>query len=76
MRSLKEYYENLFPFETLTKWLTYNHTSSFNKRELSFEFEGGSVKRYVTFSNSNEWKQRMAGSDESIPKKVDAGAIF
>ena len=33
---LRLYYNYLYPFETITRWLTHNNTSQLAHRELSF----------------------------------------
>ena len=45
-------------------------------RELSFEYEGVGVERYVTFVDANAMKNRMTDRYSKIPLKVDAGAIW
>lgn len=51
--NLRYYYENLYPFELIYRWLTYNDTIPFIHRELSFEYENGSVQRYVKFRSAD-----------------------
>lgn len=74
--NLRYYYENLYPFELIYRWLTYNDTIPFIHRELSFEYENGSVQRYVKFRSADEMKARMTSLMEEPPRKVDAGAIW
>lgn len=73
---LRVYYNYLYPFETLVKWLTHNNRTQLAHRELSFEYEGVGVERYVTFANANAMKNRMIDRHSKIPLKVDAGAIW
>lgn len=73
---LKVYYNYLYPFTTLVKWLTYNYSSNLMHRELSFEYEGVGVERYVTFENAKSFKERMLSRDKKVPLKIDAGAIW
>jgi DNA primase small subunit len=70
------YYNYLYPFETLVRWLTHNNHCQLAHRELSFEYEGVGVERYVTFANAKDMKNRMISRFSKIPLKVDAGAIW
>lgn len=58
------------------RWLTYNRRSQLAHRELSFEYEGVGVERYVTFSDAAAMKARMISRFSKVPLKVDAGAIW
>ena len=73
---LRYYYEHLYPFETIYQWLTYNDTIPFVHRELSFEYENGSVQRYVKFRSAEDMRNRMTSLMEEAPRKVDAGAVW
>jgi DNA primase catalytic subunit len=73
---LRIYYNYLYPFKTLVNWLTQNNKSQLAHRELSFEYEGVGVERYVTFVDANAMKNRMIDRNSKIPLKVDAGAIW
>ena len=76
---LLEYYNYLYPFDTLTRWLTYEHSSKLCHRELSFEMMGRDatyVERYVTFADADKMKERMIDRRSNVPLKVDAGTIW
>jgi DNA primase catalytic subunit len=45
-------------------------------RELSFEYEGGAVERYVVFNDAETMKLRMIDPRMNTPRKVDAGAVW
>jgi DNA primase catalytic subunit len=59
VQDLELYYQYLYPYETIVDWLTYNNTRSLNHRELSFQYEGDAVQRYVVFSDANTMRERM-----------------
>ena len=77
---MRIYYNYLYPFETVVRWLTHNNRSQLAHRELSFEFEGNVVERYVTFVDAKAFKNRMiassSNSKDATPLKVDAGAVW
>lgn len=73
---LRIYYNYLYPFDTIVRWLTHNHKSQLAHRELSFEYEGVGVERYVTFVDAKAMKSRMIDRHSKVPLKVDAGAIW
>jgi hypothetical protein len=56
--------------------LTHNYKTPLARRELSFEYEGVGVERYVTFADADAMKTRMISVREKTPIKVDAGAIW
>jgi len=58
------------------KWLTHNGKTDLAHRELSFEYEGIGVERYVVFTNAEAMKARMIDPREKTPLKVDAGAVW
>lgn len=53
IQNLDLYYEYLYPYEAIVEWLTYNQTRPLNHRELSFQYEGDAVQRYVVFNDAN-----------------------
>jgi DNA primase catalytic subunit len=59
VQDLELYYQYLYPYETIVDWLTYNKTRALNHRELSFQYEGDAVQRYVVFSDANAMRERM-----------------
>lgn len=73
---MQVYYNYLYPFDTIVRWLTHNNKSQLAHRELSFEYEGSGVERYVTFVDSIAMKKRMIDRHSKVPLKVDAGAIW
>ncbi|KAI5168479.1 DNA primase small subunit [Pancytospora epiphaga] len=64
---LKKYYSEIFPVEELFEVLG---ISEF--REMSFTTQQDAYVRYLSFSNSQEFKEKVA---EINPKKIDVGAI-
>ncbi len=53
LQNLDLYYQYLYPYEAIVDWLTYSGSRPLNHRELSFQYEGDVVQRYVIFSNAN-----------------------
>ncbi len=56
LENLDLYYQYLYPYEVLVEWLTYNGTQPLNHRELSFQYEGDAVQRYVVFNDANSMR--------------------
>ncbi len=73
---MRVYYNYLYPFKTIVSWLTHNNKALLAHRELSFEYEGVGVERYVTFVDAASMKNRMIDRHSTTPLKVDAGAIW
>lgn len=57
--NLDLYYQYFYPYEAIVNWLTYKGKTPLNHRELSFEYEGGTVQRYVVFNNADDFRERM-----------------
>lgn len=74
--NLRYYYQHLYPYDAMYKWLTYNDKVPLHHRELSFEYPNESVQRYVKFKSAQEMKARMTSVDEEAPRKIDAGAVW
>ncbi|TYZ59648.1 hypothetical protein PybrP1_003762 [[Pythium] brassicae (nom. inval.)] len=71
---LQLYYDRLFPYEQMTKWLAYDGGESFlYRRELSFTLENDTYIRYKAFHNAEEMKASMT---KTLPFKIDIGAVF
>ena len=75
-QKLKVYYSRLFPFEQVSRWLSYGKEEEekyFSRREFSFTHQNDIVTRYICFGDSNEFKKKVC---EQIPLKFDIGAVF
>lgn len=68
--ALKKYYGKLFPFKLIYDWLNDNN---FNFREFSFTLPGDIYIRYLSFSDSTEFRLAV---ESKLPIKMDAGAVF
>lgn len=66
--SIKKYYTTIFPVEEL--FSTYNITDT---REISFCTQQGSYLRYLHFTDSAVFKEKICSI---VPIKIDIGAIF
>jgi len=81
--TLKLYYERLFPFGPMYRWLSYcnmvegddplNEKDFFMRREFSFTLAGDIYIRYLTFKNLKEYKDAYL---KRLPHKTDIGAVF
>jgi hypothetical protein len=81
--TLRLYYERLFPFGCMFRWLSYcnvpgdkdplSEKDFFMRREFSFTLEGDIYIRYLTFKNQEEYK---AAYIKRLPHKTDIGAVF
>ncbi|CAK4623963.1 hypothetical protein LEN26_007134 [Aphanomyces euteiches] len=73
------YYDRLFPYEEMVKWLGYESTNSkdsnalIGRREFSFTLENDQYIRYKAFRNADEMKTEMK---RLMPHKIDIGAVF
>ncbi len=74
---LRSYYELVFPFEEISKWLAYEgnavKTNSLARREFSATLHGGIYLRFLSYSNSTELRSQII---EKCPVKIDIGAIY
>ncbi|POM74745.1 DNA primase small subunit, partial [Phytophthora palmivora] len=71
---LQLYYDRLFPYEQMAKWLSYDGGEEFFfRRELSYTLENDTYIRYKAFHNAEELKTSMS---KTLPFKIDIGAVF
>uniref|UniRef100_A0A915PHC1 DNA primase n=1 Tax=Setaria digitata TaxID=48799 RepID=A0A915PHC1_9BILA len=72
---LPEYYQRLFPFKPLCKWLAYGEDLQmlFQRRELAFIFEDDRHVRYQSFESDTEFERKLC---KASPQKLDIGAIY
>ncbi|CAM9428559.1 unnamed protein product [Chrysoparadoxa australica] len=71
---LNFYYQRLFPFEPMHKWLSYGDQAKvFGRREFSFTIEGDIYIRYQSFKTLEEMKDQVC---KKRPHKIDLGAVF
>ena len=69
--SLVEYYDKIYPFEDLTKWLT--KFSPLLNREFSFTLQGEIFLRHKAYETLNTMKADII---KLSPLKFDIGAIY
>ncbi|KAF0719480.1 Aste57867_1016 [Aphanomyces stellatus] len=75
------YYDRMFPYEEMIKWLGYDSVGSkennpntlISRREFSFTLENDQYIRYKAFRNAEEMKTEMK---RLMPHKIDIGAVF
>lgn len=77
------YYDRLFPFDGMFRWLSYGNDPEdpsrhvdkmfFKRRELSFTLADDVYIRYRCFSNAAEFREAVLKRD---PHKMDIGAEF
>lgn len=80
---LRIYYDRLFPFQQMFRWLSYgNHPKGpkesmerdfFLRREFTFVLEGDVYCRYQCFRDDAEWKQKVMGQR---PVRMEIGAVY
>lgn len=80
---LKVYYERLFPFSLMTRWLSYKNdprSSSnlvqkdfFLRREWTFVLEGDIFCRYMCFKDADEFRAKVLAQQ---PIRMEIGAVF
>ncbi len=80
---LQQYYQRLFPFGCMYRWLSYCNSPDdkdplserdfFMRREFSFTLAGDIYIRYLTFKNAEEYR---AAYLKRLPHKTDIGAVF
>eukprot|EP00746_Dinoflagellata_sp_MGD_P001192 gnl/MRDRNA2_/MRDRNA2_102216_c0_seq1.p1 gnl/MRDRNA2_/MRDRNA2_102216_c0~~gnl/MRDRNA2_/MRDRNA2_102216_c0_seq1.p1 ORF type:complete len:464 (+),score=83.72 gnl/MRDRNA2_/MRDRNA2_102216_c0_seq1:76-1467(+) len=80
---LRIYYDKLFPFHQMFRWLSYgNHPKGqsksmerdfFHRREFTFVLEGDVYCRYQCFRDHTEWKQKVM---DQRPVRMEIGAVY
>ena len=70
---LKYYYAQLFPFNQMFRWLSYNDPKEFAKREFSFTIQEDVYLRYKSFRTEEEFASAVK---DYSPNKIDIGAVF
>jgi DNA primase small subunit len=86
---LKIYYEEIFPYNLMHKWLSYGKfndkenmlkslndgadSSYFYNREFSFTLENDVYCRYLCFKTADDFKNVLV---DRVPFKIDIGAVF
>jgi DNA primase small subunit len=78
---LLSYYNHFFPFELMTKWLSYGSEQRFARREFSFTTRlpnGNEIyHRYQSFQNAAEWRRAVTHTHkENPPFRIDIGAVY
>eukprot|EP01071_Lankesteria_metandrocarpae_P014417 Lankesteria_metandrocarpae@DN8434_c0_g1_i1.p1 len=79
---LRFYYDRIFPFNLLFKWLTYHQMSTdpnyFAKREFAIVMARGEddiYSRWNAFKSAQAWRQKII-TQEIPPHKMDIGALY
>jgi len=80
---LRVYYDRLFPYLQMFRWLSYRHdpkSSSpgvqkdfFLRREFTFVLEGDIFCRYLCFRDAEEWRNQIIARQ---PIRMEIGAVF
>mmetsp|Transcript_52105 Transcript_52105/g.124103 ORF Transcript_52105/g.124103 Transcript_52105/m.124103 type:complete len:445 (+) Transcript_52105:72-1406(+) len=77
---LRIYYDRLFPFTLMHRWLNYRHNSKtgperdfFFRREFTFVLPGDVYCRYQCFRDAEAYK---AAVQEQQPVRMEIGAVF
>lgn len=70
--ALREYYERLYPFEDVVRWLTYGGTEPLANRELSFTLDGGAWVRNVRVVDAAALRNECV---RRAPVRIDIGAF-
>ncbi|KAI5170668.1 DNA primase small subunit [Nematocida sp. LUAm3] len=65
---LLRYYKEMFPVESIFRWLRYTRT-----REFSFTLRNEVYVRYLSFKSPVEFRSKLLSD---IPEKIDIGAVF
>mmetsp|Transcript_56639 Transcript_56639/g.168565 ORF Transcript_56639/g.168565 Transcript_56639/m.168565 type:complete len:457 (+) Transcript_56639:58-1428(+) len=83
MELLKIYYDRLFPFLQMFRWLSYRNDPNsssrnvqkdfFLRREFTFVLEGDIFCRYLCFRDVNEYRQQVLARQ---PIRMEIGAVF
>lgn len=73
---ISNYYKDIFPAETLFKWLfkeSYGKTAEISRREFSFTLPGGIYTRFLSFNNVDDFVLKL---QTLAPVKIDVGAVY
>lgn len=70
--ALRLYYEKIFPYHLLYKWLSYGDPSYFLRREIAFVFKNV-YSRHISFETESEFIQHIL---KKIPSKMEIGCIY
>ncbi|KAJ3219430.1 hypothetical protein HDU67_001261 [Dinochytrium kinnereticum] len=72
---LKIFYQRLFPFDELSRWLSVfcDGKNPLSNREFSFTLESDAYIRFQSFSDGQELKQEVT---KLCPVKIDIGAVY
>ncbi|KAH6599072.1 hypothetical protein BASA50_003282 [Batrachochytrium salamandrivorans] len=72
---LKTFYQRLFPFKELYRWLSYGgvHNYHFTNREFSFTLASEIYIRYQSFKGVDDLKSEIV---RMCPVKIDIGAVY
>lgn len=70
-----QYYNRLYPFKSIFKWLNHDHVSSkrFTNREFAFTLQGDVYLRYNSFTTAEELKAQVCKYN---PSRFEIGAIY
>ena len=70
---LRIYYARLFPYEAMTRWLSYGCKHTFSHREFSFTIADDVYIRYQCFGDAKGMRDAI---QKRQPHKIDIGAVF
>jgi DNA primase small subunit len=81
---LKQYYQDMFPFDRIARWLAYDDWKGnpdfneyFNRREISYNMavdeDNEYVIRHLCYANPENWKKEVLAK---VPIRIDIGAVF
>lgn len=79
---LRIYYDKMFPFKAMTKWLSYGNNPKsqragekdyFLRREFTFVLQGDVFCRYMCFKDAEEFRSQMIARQ---PIRMEIGAVF
>ena len=70
---LRIYYARLFPYEAMTRWLSYGCKHTFSHREFSFTIADDVYIRYQCFGDAKGMREAI---QKRQPHKIDIGAVF
>eukprot|EP01112_Ceratiomyxa_fruticulosa_P009383 TRINITY_DN2443_c0_g1_i1.p1 TRINITY_DN2443_c0_g1~~TRINITY_DN2443_c0_g1_i1.p1 ORF type:complete len:436 (+),score=90.89 TRINITY_DN2443_c0_g1_i1:218-1525(+) len=72
---MRVYYQRLFPFNLMYRWLSYGNTTKnyFQHREFSFTLQNDIYVRYNSFSDEAQFRSVIIKDN---PIKIDIGAVY